>query len=234
MTNHDAPICTQEAARAVGLDVAPAPDELASMAARIVEMWGDRWAEPDDEVASVADAGAQLARAVPLLLSKLTQATAERDAFADRVDTLTAVAKSNKRYVRELYADLQKAQRERDELKERVTELDRDLGETIDDRDRAQDAADKLAYAIAPIEVIGEHSSENDPWKNALERVTPLAEVKSLRSQLVDPTASGAQPHCKAECGGPGYTHCELPPGHEGQHEAAMGNMRRTTWGPVR
>lgn len=119
-------------------------------------------------------------------------------------------------------------------LEKRVAELERSLGETIDDRDRAQDAADKLAYAIAPTEVIGEHSSENNPWKNALEHVTPLAEVKPLRSQLVAPKASGTQPHCKAECGGPGYTHCELPPGHEGQHEAAMGNMRRTTWGPVR
>lgn len=40
---------------------------------------------------------------------------------------------------------------------------------TIDERDQAQDAADRLAYAIAPVEVIGEHSSGNDPWAEALE-----------------------------------------------------------------
>jgi hypothetical protein len=40
---------------------------------------------------------------------------------------------------------------------------------TIGERDGAQEAADALAYAIAPIEVIGEHSNMNDPWANALE-----------------------------------------------------------------
>lgn len=40
---------------------------------------------------------------------------------------------------------------------------------TMNERDRAQDAADKLAYAIAPVEVIGEHSSGNDPWAQALD-----------------------------------------------------------------
>jgi hypothetical protein len=41
--------------------------------------------------------------------------------------------------------------------------------ETIDQRDRAEDAADRLAYAIAPMEEIGEHSNLNDPWQNALD-----------------------------------------------------------------
>src|SRR6185437_10183196 len=45
----------------------------------------------------------------------------------------------------------------------------RGLDETIGERDRAEDAADKLAYAIAPIEVIGEHTGDNDPWTEALE-----------------------------------------------------------------
>ena len=40
---------------------------------------------------------------------------------------------------------------------------------TIDERDAAQEAADELAYAIAPLEVIGEHSNLNDPWRNAVE-----------------------------------------------------------------
>jgi hypothetical protein len=41
--------------------------------------------------------------------------------------------------------------------------------EIIKQRDRAEDWADKLAYAIAPLEIIGEHSSNNNPWYNALE-----------------------------------------------------------------
>lgn len=40
-----------------------------------------------------------------------------------------------------------------------------------------------------------------------------------------------SNPQCTAEYGGPGYTHCELPAGHEGQHASAIGNMRRATWG---
>ncbi len=40
---------------------------------------------------------------------------------------------------------------------------------TMAERDHAQGSADKLAYAIAPVEIIGEHSSGNDPWANALD-----------------------------------------------------------------
>lgn len=42
------------------------------------------------------------------------------------------------------------------------------LCETIDERDRAEEWADKLAHAIGG-EEIGEHSSTNCPWANALE-----------------------------------------------------------------
>lgn len=41
--------------------------------------------------------------------------------------------------------------------------------EVIDERDNAEQWADRLAYAIAPVEVIGEHSSGNNPWANALD-----------------------------------------------------------------
>lgn len=73
----EAPVCTQEAARAAGLDIAPSLTELAAMAASIVRTWGDRSADPDDETASTADAGAQLARAMPLLLAEVTRLRAE-------------------------------------------------------------------------------------------------------------------------------------------------------------
>ena len=56
-------------------------------------------------------------------------------------------------------------------------------GDTIDDRDRARDAADKLAYAVAPETVIGVHTADNSPWENALDLITPMAEVDRLRQQ---------------------------------------------------
>ena len=39
------------------------------------------------------------------------------------------------------------------------------------------------------------------------------------------------QDQCQAEYGGPGYTRCELPDGHDGRHDSALGNLRRATWG---
>ncbi|MEV6450959.1 hypothetical protein AB0M75_06590 [Streptomyces anulatus] len=71
MSAPNRPVCTQEAARAAGLDVAPSPEELRVMSESVVSLWGDRWAEPDDQVASIADAGAQLARAMPLVLAEV-------------------------------------------------------------------------------------------------------------------------------------------------------------------
>lgn len=47
-----------------------------------------------------------------------------------------------------------------------------ELEQEIDNRDRATDWADRLAYAIAPVERIGEHSNGNDPWSNALDIIT--------------------------------------------------------------
>jgi uncharacterized coiled-coil DUF342 family protein len=51
----------------------------------------------------------------------------ERDEFCNRVDTLTAVAKGNKRHVSEMFAELQKVQRERDEALARVADLEEAL-----------------------------------------------------------------------------------------------------------
>lgn len=66
-------------------------------------------------------------------------------------------------------------------------------GDTIDDRDRFHDMADKFAYAVAPEEVIGEHSSMNCPWENALDLITPMAEVEKLREELERQTALAEQ-----------------------------------------
>jgi hypothetical protein len=55
--------------------------------------------------------------------------------------------------------------------------------DVIAEREEAEDLLDRFAYAIAPAEVIGEHSSGNDPWARALDLVTPAAEVAALRAQ---------------------------------------------------
>ena len=69
-------------------------------------------------------------------------------------------------------------------LADRLAKEERQHGDTIDDRDRFHDMADKLAYAVAPEEIIGEHSSMNCPWENALDLITPMAEVDTLRQQI--------------------------------------------------
>lgn len=46
---------------------------------------------------------------------------------------------------------------------------ERDVTEALRERDEAQEWADRLAYAVAPVEVIGEHSNLNSPWQNALD-----------------------------------------------------------------
>lgn len=62
--------------------------------------------------------------------------------------------------------------------------LDRALGEAIDQRDRYHEMADDLAEHIARITGvdIGEHSSANCPWQNAIEAAEEYAPV-----QAVDP-----------------------------------------------
>jgi hypothetical protein len=47
-------------------------------------------------------------------------------------------------------------------------EHEREVLWLIDERDAFHRMADKLAAALAPPEVLGEHSSMNDPWENAL------------------------------------------------------------------
>lgn len=90
--NRDRPVCTQEAARAAGLDVAPGPEELRAVSEAIVSLWGDRWAEPDDQVASIADSGAQLARVMPLVLDEVERLRGElSDATAELADNTRAM-----------------------------------------------------------------------------------------------------------------------------------------------
>lgn len=81
---------------------------------------------------------------------------------------------------------LAEVHRLRDELADRTQVL----VDTDAERERAQDMADKLAYAVASEEVIGEHTADNSPWANALDLITPAAEVdKLIRWHREDETA---------------------------------------------
>jgi hypothetical protein len=53
----------------------------------------------------------------------------------------------------------------------------------IKDRDRTERWADRLAYAIAPQSEIGEHSSANNPWANALEVVATRQQYAEERDR---------------------------------------------------
>jgi hypothetical protein len=72
--------------------------------------------EPDDHSAVVSIGNRALgefiaaARTdVDAMAAEIRSLRAERDEFCDRVDTLTAVAKGNKRHVQEMFLELQKA-----------------------------------------------------------------------------------------------------------------------------
>ncbi|WP_428956137.1 hypothetical protein [Streptomyces sp. cg35] len=70
------------------------------------------------------------------------------------------------------------------QIEDLKVKAERDLDEVMKERDEYHEVADKLADAVAPIEVIGEHSSMNDPWANALDLITPKAEVDRLQGEL--------------------------------------------------
>lgn len=87
------------------------------------------------------------------------------------------------------HAEIDRIRRERTEARARVAELEQQLArltkdytaeerlhaQTIAERDSALTMADRLAAALAPADVIGEHSDGNDPWQNALDYAAPSA-----------------------------------------------------------
>jgi len=50
-----------------------------------------------------------------------------------------------------------------------LIELERALDDELTTRDHYHELLDQFAYSVAPESVIGEHSSGNCPWANALE-----------------------------------------------------------------
>lgn len=90
------PICTTAAARAAGLDIPPAPAELAAMAGQIVRT-----------TANPHGPEADLARAVPLMLEALADAQRERDEALARVAELERPEIEAKRNeIRSSYSEL--------------------------------------------------------------------------------------------------------------------------------
>lgn len=80
-----------------------------------------------------------------------------------------------------------------DEVERLTAEAEKDyvaVGELIDERDAREALLDEFAGAVAPISVIGEHSSGNDPWLNALDLVTSHDEVEKLRAEVERLTAA--------------------------------------------
>ncbi|MFD8866050.1 hypothetical protein ACFV1F_17025 [Streptomyces sp. NPDC059590] len=153
LSDHDAPICAQETARAAGLDIAPSPSELAAIAASIARTWGDRHAEPDDETASTADAGAQLAHAVPLLLAEVTRLRAElNQAHDDRTGACLARWEEEQDNAR-LRLAWASAQRGRQEARTRIAERDRATRRAfealIEKHDKAKTERDELLAELS-------------------------------------------------------------------------------------
>jgi multidrug efflux pump subunit AcrA (membrane-fusion protein) len=124
----------------------------------------------------------------------MTPAEIQLDLYADRPGgfgcgaekALYGIAISLRADLAEANAKLEIAERRVEELAERGRLLSEMADQSLQQWDTAQEMADKLAYAVAPLEVIGEHSSGNCPWENALELITPVAEVDRLRSENAD------------------------------------------------
>ncbi|MEV8045909.1 hypothetical protein AB0P02_18990 [Streptomyces griseoluteus] len=121
--------------------------------------------------------------------ARLAELKVERDAFADRVDTLTSVAQGNKRHVQSLYVDLQTALRERDAARARVAELEAERHTT---NEALSDAAEALRANRDRI--AEQRPADEDPIAYALtdqaDGITRhLAPVQALRKQPAPMTA---------------------------------------------
>jgi predicted nucleic acid-binding Zn-ribbon protein len=140
-------------------------DEDAPFTNVFVELFTtSQWPE-DQETSPLAEFLATSIKTVPRLLAEVDRL---------RIDLTTAEGQRD---------DHRKAlKRSGDDVTRLRAERERDVLELIDERDNLEVLLDKFADRVAPAEVIGEHSSANDPWLNALDLVTPAAEVERLTS----------------------------------------------------
>lgn len=104
---------------------------------------------------------------VPALLAEVKRLRAERDAFADRVDTLTAVAKSNKRHVQTLAAELETAQA-------RVAKLEQQAAVV------AEFVAARAEYITSILNCHPDNGHDYNRWQGHAESRRQLAETLGL------------------------------------------------------
>jgi hypothetical protein len=55
------------------------------------------------------------------------------------------------------------------------------------------DWADRLAYSIAPVDVIGEHSNLNDPWQNAIDHLEGERQIAAALSPAATPSPDAGE-----------------------------------------
>jgi hypothetical protein len=135
----------------------------------------------------IGDDQALAAAVLAVVQPQLDRRDAEIRRLTAELATMTAVAESNKRYVQSMYQDLQQAQQQ-------LARETRVHNETVEERDRATDMADKLAQMIATEDMVGEHTGMNDPWQNTLDLWRELAgdsdslatEIRRGRAELDD------------------------------------------------
>ncbi|WP_327385005.1 hypothetical protein [Streptomyces sp. NBC_01207] len=144
------------------------------------------------------------AAAAYLIESTRETAAAELVRFADTMEAHLADATEGRRgpwwvrYASRIVADGLSAhllEAGAPEQQEYVAEVER-LREAVfvaeADRDAAATWADTLAYRVAPVEVLGKHGEEDRyPWGDALELITPAAEVEALRKALDESVRDG-------------------------------------------
>ena len=104
------------------------------------------WAQVQADAAYIAAMPPETARA---LVAEVRRLRAERDEYCNRIDTLTAVAKGNKRHVQEMFQELQKAQAELDQW--RATFGADALPDALARLKRAEDERDEARAALEQI-----------------------------------------------------------------------------------
>lgn len=99
-----------------------------------------------------------------------TQTQAATEALEDLLEDLgLAYVGHSLLYLPGAVEKVLRAAAEHDDINGMIRIREHEVNELIHDRDRAQEWADTLAAAIAPYYMLGEHSSMNHPWSNALE-----------------------------------------------------------------
>ncbi|PJN00846.1 hypothetical protein CG740_23370 [Streptomyces sp. CB01201] len=61
-----------------------------------------------------------------------------------------------------------------------ITRLRSELDEVKRDRRHLGQLLDEFAAAVAPADLLGEHTPDNQPWRNAIALITPMAVVDDL------------------------------------------------------